>query len=423
MGRQEPVSVDGYDTTRRYPMKTLIGIDWSQEHHDVRVYNERGACLAQFRVGHTLAGFQKLTDEIAKVNPNPQDCLVAIETAENQLVDFLWSQQYQLYVLAPNRVKSSRGRQRASAARTDDSDAALLADILRTDRQRLIPWQPDGAETRQMRHLLSLIDDLTASIVRYGNRLQAVLQRYYPQPLTAFSGLRVPLCLHFLITYPTPEAAAQLSFADFKAFCRQHGDRRLNYDSRRFAQLQSPAPPADEDLVPLFQIQVPWMAQQLLNLVQQKQVAVEHLQTLFAVHPDQEIFSSLPGTGDLLAPKLLVMFGDHRDRLPTPEIIQALAGTCPVTIQSGKYQSVRFRRACNRIFRHTAQQFARASVKQSPWAFAYIENTFKRGLRENHAYRCLANRWLRIIWTLWQRRETYDENYHLQQVHLLRRPN
>ena len=58
------------------------------------------------------------------------------------LVDFLCSGQYRLYILSPTLVKSSRGRQRVSAAKDDDSDAALLADILLTDRQRLIPWQP-----------------------------------------------------------------------------------------------------------------------------------------------------------------------------------------------------------------------------------------------------------------------------------------
>jgi transposase len=404
-------------------MKTLIGIDWSQEHHDVRIHNEQGACLTKFQVEHTPSGFERLTKEISKVNSNPQACLVAIETAENLLVDFLWSHHYQLYILAPNRVKSSRGRQRASAARSDDSDAALLADILRTDHQRLIRWQPDGAEVRQMRHLLSFIDDLTASIVPYGNRLRAVLQRYYPQPLAVFSGLDVPLCLHFLCAYPTPEAAAQLSFDDFKAFCRRHGDCRKDHDSKRFARLLSPASAADADLQPVFQTQIPWMAQILLKLIQQKKQAIGHLQTLFVAHPDQEVFRSLPGTGDLLAPKLLAMFGDQRDKLPTPETIQALAGTCPVTIQSGKWRSVRFRRACNHTFRNTAQQFARASVKQSPWACAYIENAFQRDLRENHAYRCLANRWLKIIWTLWQRRETYDEAYHLKQIHRHRRPN
>ena len=61
---------------------------------------------------------------------------------------------------------------------------------------------------------------------------------------------------------------------------------------------------------------------------------------MFAVHPDQAIFDSLPGAGELLAPKLLVMFGDHRDRFPQPEAIRCLAGTCPVTDQSGKRRRV-----------------------------------------------------------------------------------
>ena len=112
------------------------------------------------------------------------------------------------------------------------------------------------------------------------------------------------------------------------------------------------------------------------------------------------------------------MFGDHRYRLPTPAVIQALAGTCPVTVRSGQRRSVRFRRACNRPFRHLIQQFAEQSVKQSSWAAAYFHNARSRGLTKSHAYRCLANRWLKIIWTLWQRHEAY----HLRQIQRHRRP-
>jgi hypothetical protein len=35
--------------------------------------------------------------------------------------------------------------------------------------------------------------------------------------------------------------------------------------------------------------------------------------------------------------------------------------------------------------------------------------------------RCLANRWLGIIWKLWQSRELYDEAHHLQQIRRHRR--
>ena len=38
-----------------------------------------------------------------------------------------------------------------------------------------------------MRVLISFIDDITASIVQYSNRLQASWLRYFPQVLNAFS--------------------------------------------------------------------------------------------------------------------------------------------------------------------------------------------------------------------------------------------
>lgn len=402
-------------------MKTLIGIDWSQKHHDIRLHNEAGALLSRFRIAHSWTGFQKLEHEIAQVNAEPGNCLIGIETADNMLVDFLWARQYRLYILAPIVVKSSRGRQRASAARDDDSDAALLADILRTDRQQLIPWQPEGELVCQMRLLISFIDDLTASIVQYSNRLRANLQRYYPQVLNAFSPLKSKLCLHFLMAYPTPDAASTLSFAEFDAFCRQQRDTQTKHRHRRFGLLQQVIP-IDQRLVTTYETQIPWLARILWGFVQQKQQTIRHLQSLFVQHPDHEIFASLPGAGDLLAPKLLAMFGDHRDRLPTPAVIQALAGTCPVTIRSGQRRSVRFRRACNHSFRDTAQQFAKQSVRQSSWAAAYFHTARDRGLFKSHAYRCLANRWLKIIWTLWQRHELYDEAYHLQQIQRHRQP-
>jgi len=90
--------------------------------------------------------------------------------------------------------------------------------------------------------------------------------------------------------------------------------------------------------------------------------AIAQLEAWFDQHPDAFIFKSMPGAGDLLAPGLLVKFGDHRDRFPTAGEVQALAGTCPVTVRSGKRKLVKFRQGCDREFRHFAVQFARAQV-------------------------------------------------------------
>ncbi len=131
-------------------------------------------------------------------------------------------------------------------------------------------------------------------------------------------------------------------------------------------------------------------------------------------HPDHELFASLPGTGDFLAPALLAKFGDDRERFPQPGSLQALAGTCPVTEQSGKSRRVFFRQACDHEFRQIAQQWARASVSQSSWATTYWHSVREHSRTNSHAYRCLANRWLAIAWKCWQSRQPYDESVHLQ---------
>jgi transposase len=95
-------------------MKSYIGIDWSEKHHNVCILNEAGASLNRFQVPHTLAGFQRIGQQLAQVNEVAADCLVAIETDHNTLVDFLWSRGITLFILPPKQVKSNRGRHRSS---------------------------------------------------------------------------------------------------------------------------------------------------------------------------------------------------------------------------------------------------------------------------------------------------------------------
>jgi hypothetical protein len=272
-----------------------------------------------------------------------------------------------------------------------------------------------------MKANLRLIDDLTQSITRYSNRLRAALMRAYPLALGLFNDLTTQIGLQFLIDYPTQPAAQALTYDDFAAFCKNHHYSRPLLVPRRYTHLQREVSQPEDATILAHQETIPALATLLLTFVQQKQQEIRRVQQLFDTHPDQHIFVSLPGAGELLAPKLLVMFGDHRNRFPSPVAIQTLAGTCPITIQSGKKRVVKFRRACNREFRQTAQLFAIASVSQSSWAATYFNLAKARGLAESHAYRCLANRWLSIIWTLWQKEQPYDEAYHRQQIRLHRR--
>lgn len=397
-------------------MEVYIGIDWSENKHDILFMNQAGSGIAQCTIPHTTDGFLHMDAIRRDLGLTPDACLIGLETAHNLVIDFLWARAYsQIYVIPPSMVKANRGRQGQSGARTDESDAWLLADMLRTDRGRLQPWFPDSLLTRQIRAKVSLIYHLTRQVVRLSNRLRAVLLRYYPAAVQVFSSLQTHIALAFIRTYPTPQAAAALSWAEFQAFAQQHGYRCPHKLPAGFARLQGDYPAANSETVLVYQEEALQLAELLLASIRAKHTAQGTLRSLFQQHPDHALFASLPGTGDLLAPALLAKFGDDRRRFPAPAGLQALAGTCPVTEQSGKRKWIKFRYACDREFRHIAQQWARCSLSGSVWANAYWHAVRPRCQSDSHAYRCLANRWLAIAWKLWQSRTRYDEAYHLKQ--------
>lgn len=324
-------------------MPTYIGIDWSAQKHDVVFLNDAGAILGQLTRSHTPQGLQNLEKTRQYLGLSREECLVALETAHNLVIDFLWAQGYgQLYVIPPSVIKSCRGRFGQSGARTDRQDGRLIADVLRTDRARLYPWHPDGLLTRQMRAKVSLLHHLTRSSVRWSNRLRAVLLRYYPAALKVFKSLKYFITLHFIIAYNTPQAAAKLSWADFEAFARQHGYSHPKKLPGCFARLQQAYLDPSPETILVYQEEAVLLAQTLLHLLQAKNRVLADLTALFNRHPDRDIFASLPGAGRFLAPALLTKFGDDRDRFPSPASLQALAGTCPVTDQSGKRKIVKF---------------------------------------------------------------------------------
>ncbi len=121
-------------------MQVYLGIDWGHYRHEAAFLNAAGAPLAQLAFPHSLEGFQRLETVRGQLGLFPADCLVALETSHQLLVDFLWDQGYgQVYMVPPHVVRGNRSRYRQSGARSDASDALLLADILRTDQGRLQP--------------------------------------------------------------------------------------------------------------------------------------------------------------------------------------------------------------------------------------------------------------------------------------------
>ncbi len=402
-------------------MAVYLGIDWSTKSHAVTFINEKGARIAQETILHTAKGFARLDEIRASLDVSAPECIVGMESSHTLLIDWLWSHGYeQVYVIPPRMTASRQASYSQSGARTDSHDAYLIANLLRTDLHLLHPWRPDSACIQALRTQVSLRMQLVAERVREQNRLDEILNRYYPAFLNAFS-LDTDVGLAFLQRYPTPQAAERLTWGEFEEFARTQ-----RYASRyrvpAFAAIQALQPTALPEIVAISQQRALVLARRLMGtrtLIKETEKAIH---ALYVAHPDYSIYDSLPGAGHVLAPALLSKLGDDRARFPTPGTLQAFAGTAPVTEQSGQRRIVRFRQACDKEFRTIVQAWAKASLEKSPWAIAYFTQARTLGHSTARAQRGLANRWLAILWKLWQSNQPYDQALHLQRVKARSRP-
>ena len=86
----------------------------------------------------------------------------------------------------------------------------------------------------------------------------------------------------------------------------------------------------------------------------------------------------------------------------------------PNSQQSGRSRRVIIRRACNTILRATVHLWADRSRIKCPWAEAYYRRKREQGTCHAAALRCLAMRWLKILWKMWAERTSYDGERHLR---------
>jgi hypothetical protein len=73
---------------------------------------------------------------------------------------------------------------------------------------------------------------------------------------------------------------------------------------------------------------------------------------------------------------------------------------------------VHFRRACQKVLRATVHLWADLSRRKCAWAEAYYRCKREQGQSHACALRCLGQRWLKILWKMWQTRTRYDADLH-----------
>jgi transposase len=396
----------------------FAGIDWAAETHAVCVLDAGGRRVAAFTVEHTAAGLAGLTRRLARLG-QPETMPVGIERPDGRLVDALLEAGHPVVPVSPNAIKTWRESETGSGAKSDAGDAYVIADYLRCRHHRLSLAVPYSAETKALRTVVRTRDDLVDARVAATNQLAALLDAHWPGAKAIFADVESPIALEFLTRYPTAAHAKQLGAKRLTAFCAKHGYSGRRSGETLLARLRAaPTGTLDETLCEAVRDAVTALVTMLkaLNtaLKDLSRSVIAHL----GEHPDSEIFTSLPRSGQINAAQLLAEWGDARQAYDGPDTIAALAGVTPVTKESGKHRAVHFRWACNKRFRVAITTFADNSRHDSPWAAKVYTQARTRGHDHPHAVRILARAWIRVLYRCWIDRVRYDPNRHGNAVQL-----
>ena len=397
-------------------VKLFAGFDWAKNKHDVVVLDATGRIVAEMVIENTAEGWHGLGQKLVTLVGEDLSVVgVAIETNRGPAVERLLQLGCTVYPLQPKAASRYRDRKAPSGGKTDRLDAWSFGDALRTDGHAWRALKPEDPLIQELRLLcrdeIHLIEQRTALV----NQLQEALYEYYPAALEAFDDWTVAATWAFVQRFPTPQALAKAGKRRWQKFFHTHklyhpatAEKRLEIFAQATAFCGNEAVTKAKSMLAVS------LGKQLVLLGTQLKAYRQRIEALFQTHPDHDMYGSLPGAGAKLAPRLLAECGDDDDRFDTHEAMQCLAGTAPVSYDSGQMHRVKFRRACSKPLRAVVHLWANLSRKESVWAQVYYQKKRDEGKSHACALRCLGQRWLKILHAMRKTKKPYDEALHLR---------
>lgn len=392
----------------------VIGIDWGDKKHDVCV-QAKGSDKRQFSI---------IPHQVNKIDEWAQSMYmrhggqmaVALELAKGPIVSAL--QKYNFFVIYPiNPTTLAKYRQafNPSGAKDDPTDAELALDLLLKHPGHFEALNPQSVEMRTLMTLVEQRRRLMNDRVRITNRLRNALKQYYPQALDWFHRIDTPLFGAFIRQWPSLGQAKRARRATLAKFFHKHKLYRKPVQERRIQAIKSALPlTSDMAVIVPYRLQTLALVNQLEVTLQSIALYDDEIAALASRHPDYSLFSCLPGAGAHLAPRLLVAFGEQRERFTSAAEVQKYAGIAPVTERSGQKNWIHWRWQCPKFLRQTFVEWAAQTINKSYWAGLYYYQQRAKGCSYQAAVRSLAFKWIRILYRCWITRTPYDEAKYLK---------
>ena len=347
----------------------FVGDDWAEEHHDVYLMDEAGRAAG-------LAAAARGTDrhppaaraDRARMLEEPDQVVIGIETDRGLWVGALTAAGYQVYAVNPLAVARYRDRHHVSGAKSDASDAKLLADLVRTDRHNHRPIAGDSADAEAIKVLARAHQSLIWARTRHTNALRSRCasttrprwrpSRTWPTAMRWGCSIAPPPPSRALI-WPCRRSSPRSNAVGANAISPPAPARSRPRCGTE--QLAAPAP-----VTAAFARHHPRHGGHHRRTEPPDRELETSLAEHFETHPDADIYLSLPGLGVVLGARVLGEFGDDPNRYTDAKSRKNYAGTSPLTVASGKKRAVLARHVRNRRLYDAIDHWAFCALTDQP---------------------------------------------------------
>lgn len=386
-------------------MRIFVGIDVAKLVHWACAIDDAGRVILDRAVDNSPDQIASFIADLRRLGSEPVIGLDIVGSFANFLGASLLAEGLSL-VHAPGIAVNRAGRGFAGGERkSDPRDAHTIADLVRT--RDLRPILPDDATVAAIRVKVGRRGDLIEEQTRRIARLRALLGSIHPGLERRLDVARKgPLVL--LTRYVTPTEIRQAGKRRIVAYLNKtphmHLSERLADQALEIAHAQLLAVPGEIAIADL----VREMAAEALDC-KAKLVRIEHdITALLAIHPDGALIRSMPGMGAVLTAEFIACVGDMR-RFASADALASAAGLAPVLRQSGKKASSRRALAGDKALKRVFFQGAFCAVcLKDPLSKAFYDRKRREGKHHTQALIALARRRVTVLWTMIQRRQTFD---------------
>jgi transposase len=392
-----------------------LGIDVSKKSCRYFILNEEGQKLKSFSLDNTHEAFQNLLERLKDLSVPKEKLLIGLEASggfwEN-LYSHLKENGFSIVLLNPYHTNKFR-EALAKKAKTDDIDALVIAQLLRTGEY--VQSQVAEELIQSLRELTKLRYELVKERKNYQRQILSLLSIVFPEhEKTALKNPFSVASLAILQTFPTAKDLAQTKPKQIEKIVRSI--KGNNFDLKEIESLLKTAQNsiysgrAKEARATSLRI--------LLRHVDTLSSSIEELETEIKqlLSPQEPKDSSLgenlltiPGVGEKTVAAVLSYLGADGSNFSNSTKAIGYVGFFPKIYQSG--QSLRENKICKRgpkLLRWALYMAAVACLRHNPEMRTLYHKKLSQGKTEKQALICVAKKLLEVMLSMLKSGEPYD---------------